>query len=1008
MIELKKVCSLTQEAAKFISSWRRQNKLPQTDTTETPRLLNQEKNGVILFTWDDATEHSKGSIVTHVGLYDPAVQKHQLIWTYSQRVNIVSCSINQARSLLAFTTFRKDSSSAKKKDVYTAFIAEIQVAITRVFSLNLERSYFLKVQFLYSSQISDKECHMIVMLHRESIGLYRIPLGRVGDKGVVMRDQPSTEQLTKKFYWCQWDITNQRLYYVHYQRYGKADSQQIQPFISSVQFYDEAKHDNVLDIPINFPFPQLRASPRQHYMPYPFHHGIPDMFLNMVVLTQTNGTFCVCYQLLTETPYGERTRSSSRSRKSPAHVTPSPSSLNLALSSENEEEVMEISYYICMVHHAKILHGRVSGIPFSAKHRLHFSWHSDYLMVILPGHFVHLLNVGLEFEPCHHILLHDKTLRLNSIVNQMPVTPEGSTPSPVLRQNSEEEVTVSVLSRTTEYLSHLSNTCLHAIQKDSPTDLYLFEYTRGDVWKVAVNTDTLVNIFSESTMQTTRAALLHYALLRTRDFWLIKRLFEMISNDIASAEVPGLMAEFLAGTTYSSMRRQVDRECLRLLPFTVTDTFRSQCDKSWDGVMQARVTFSALRSVKIGTRTAQDRQRHGNVGDDMWDTLRRHLQWMQINDCTRRFSNSVIHKANHQLENGFWAKSGIKDQSTSIAKTFLNTFNTRINSSRTDSPSPASMIDGSKRVRPDTVLGLAPPFLQSSLTTGVSDSIMALTKDLLSNHLNRHMRKESKSKAQSVAKEYVYCQLQQSRQLCHLLWNLRGPLLPYTDLDFLPNLLDPCTEDEYELFQLFERYYLACQDHVFPLLQGFSSYFTTLGARSLNKSLFFQYIDRGVLRLTGDFMAQVLGDLPDDSDNVTFKQQLISRLPVDLAEECYRQWNHPICQKYLAKKQVTQLLTGGVYTGASDKTMDVAQDQSVPSQTRGADNISVSSTHDSMFFSPLVSFLQLLEKLDVAQRLKSDGKVPFQRSPLDVHFLEDVALHHTRTETNYDLSTVNF
>jgi hypothetical protein len=30
--------------------------------------------------------------------------------------------------------------------------------------------------------------------------------------------------------------------------------------------------------------------------------------------------------------------------------------------------------------------------------------------------------------------------------------------------------------------------------------------------------------------------------------------------------------------------------------------------------------------------------------------------------------------------------------------------------------------------------------------------------------------------------------VQQSRQLCHLLWNLRGPLLPYTDLDYLPHL----------------------------------------------------------------------------------------------------------------------------------------------------------------------------------------------------------------------------
>lgn len=1000
MIELKKVYGLTQEAAKFISTWRRQNKILQTDTTEIPRLLNQEKDGVILFTWDDATEHSKGSIVTHVGLYDPATQKHQLIWTYSQRVNIVSCSINQTRSLLAFTVFRKDSSSAKKKDVYTAFIAEIQVSNTRVFSLNLERSYFLKVQFLYSSQVSDKECHMIVMLHKESIGLYRIPLGRVGDKGVVMRDQPSTEQITKKFYWCQWDATHQRLYYLHYQRVGKGENQQIQPNLSSVQFYDKAQHDNMLDVPISFPFPQLRASPRQHYAPYPFHHGIPDLFLNMVVLTQNNGTYCVCYQHLTETPYGERRRSSSRrSRKSPAQ--PSPSSLNLSLSSENEEEVMEISYYICMVHHAKILHGRVSGIPFSAKHRLHFSWHSDYLMVILPGHFTHLLNVGLEFEPCHHILLHDKTLRLKSVVNHIPVTSDGSTPSPILRQNSEEELPVSVLSRTTDQLSHLSNTCLHAIQKDSPTDLYLFEYSRGEVWKVVVNTDILVDIFSQCVMPTTRAALLHYVLLRNRDFFLIKRIFEIISNDIASAEVPGLMAEFLAGTTYASMRRQVDRECLRLLPFTVADTFRGQYDKTGDGVIQARLTYSTLNCVKIGTRTAQDRQRRGNVGDDMWDTLRRHLQWMQLTNNTRRFSNSVIRKATQQLETGIGVRNASKDQSSSIAQTFLNTFHTRISSSRTESPSPASLIDGNKRVRPDTVLGLAPPFLQSSNVTEASNAVMSLTRDLLGSHLNRQMRKESKSKAQIVAKEYVYCQLQQSRQLCHLLWNLRGPLLAYTDLDYLPNLLDPCTEDEYELFQLFERYYLTCQDLAFPILQGFSSYFTAIGARCLNKSLFFQYIDRGVLRLTGDFLAQVLGDLPDESENVKFKQQLISRLPMDLAEECYKQWNHPICQKYLAQKQVTQLLTG-----ASDRSADVERD--LPNRNRTADTNSVNSTRETMTFPPLVSFLSLLEKLDMVQRMQTEDKVPLRRSPLDVNFLEDVALYHTRTETNYDLSTVNF
>ena len=32
----------------------------------------------------------------------------------------------------------------------------------------------------------------------------------------------------------------------------------------------------------------------------------------------------------------------------------------------------------------------------------------SYLVVMLPGYFVHLLNVSPTFEPCHHLLLHGK------------------------------------------------------------------------------------------------------------------------------------------------------------------------------------------------------------------------------------------------------------------------------------------------------------------------------------------------------------------------------------------------------------------------------------------------------------------------------------------------------------------------------------------------------------------------------------------------------------------------
>ena len=45
---------------------------------------------------------------------------------------------------------------------------------------------------------------------------------------------------------------------------------------------------------------------------------------------------------------------------------------------------------------------------FSTVTVMHIYLTGDLIMVTLPGHFVHLLNVGIEFEPCHHILLHSK------------------------------------------------------------------------------------------------------------------------------------------------------------------------------------------------------------------------------------------------------------------------------------------------------------------------------------------------------------------------------------------------------------------------------------------------------------------------------------------------------------------------------------------------------------------------------------------------------------------------
>jgi hypothetical protein len=69
-----------------------------------------------------------------------------------------------------------------------------------------------------------------------------------------------------------------------------------------------------------------------------------------------------------------------------------------------------------------------------------------------------------------------------------------------------------------------------------------------------------------------------------------------------------------------------------------------------EGDRLARVSYSAIHSVNIGTKSAKERQqRRGIVGDDWLDMLRRHLRWMQISK-SRRFSLDTVKQTYTQMQ----------------------------------------------------------------------------------------------------------------------------------------------------------------------------------------------------------------------------------------------------------------------------------------------------------------------------------------------------------------------
>ncbi|XP_046548624.1 gamma-secretase-activating protein-like [Haliotis rubra] len=996
MIEFKKCFDLTGSITAFISRRRQEHGVSDAGSI-SPRVLTQEKDGSIIYSWNDFDPPNKksGSLVTHVGLVNPATQEHKVIQVNNQKLKIVSCSVNASKTLLAFTTLSKGDVSKDGKtgrEMYQAYLAELQASDYRVFSLNLERRSFLKVQFLYSShsdQSAPRESHLLVFLHKESIGLYKIPMARAGDKRTVMSDQPQTMQLVRKFVWCQWDAVNQRLHYIYNYRPQGDNSSAVAQKLSTLQFHKNADHDSMLDIPLKFPFPYIRSTLRSHYADRPLNPGIPDVSLNTCVLSQANGTYCLCHQHMTFT--------SSKGKASPT-----------AAADDNT-----IKYYISMVHHTKVLHGCVTGLPRSliGSRRLSFHWIGE-LKKLLPGILCPSAqcqtDCGIEFEPCHHILLHnhgrDRSMSTSSTASFMTSDPEldpahsnvsasdteGTDIRPDTRTHTVRFQLVDTMtptevrcvsqaslpSRTLDMpdtMSVTSHQCRN-IHSLSPCRTFtreiggsVYDYRNGQVWKVCVSLEGLVESF-KTAYAPTRQALLHYLLIRTKDLYTVKQIFSDICQDLTKTELTQSIAEYLVASTYSSMKRQLEKEVLRFLPFTAADTLRGQFERSPTGERLACLSYTSFDSINISTKTAREREGQQPVSEDMWDILRRRLRMRQLDHATH-FNLDIISKKFSKLTSDE-ERDRVKWER--VIKPSKETFLGSIH--RTNRSTPVQVSNGGRLSRTEMVLGPQPVFLQGAYGEDGSRTrqLSAVTEELLTSYLVRHLKKDNKVKAHNVAKEYVACQVQKTQQLCHLLWSLRR------------------TESS------------GCDNMLPNLILGFQTYFTALGFRCLHLRLFLQYVDRGVLSLTGQFVTQLLADVPDsdeDKENSEIKFQIISRLPKTLAEECFRLWNHPLCARYFAYQQVTEILLDGAKFAKSEDTREARDNDSIASGSSGY-----------MAFPPLEIFIRHLKDTTKGSMKRHGRSVTESVGIIDVDtvLLEEVGLQHSKSSTQYDMSTVNF
>lgn len=75
----------------------------------------------------------------------------------------------------------------------------------------------------------------------------------------MMSGQPKTEQIVRKFVWCQWDVQHQRLHYIQNVRVENG-GEAVQQKMTSIQFYDKGKYESMVSGTVRIPFYRIYLS----------------------------------------------------------------------------------------------------------------------------------------------------------------------------------------------------------------------------------------------------------------------------------------------------------------------------------------------------------------------------------------------------------------------------------------------------------------------------------------------------------------------------------------------------------------------------------------------------------------------------------------------------------------------------------------------------------------------------------------------------------------------------
>uniref|UniRef100_A0A8I5NBV8 Gamma-secretase activating protein n=1 Tax=Papio anubis TaxID=9555 RepID=A0A8I5NBV8_PAPAN len=343
---------------------------------ESLRVLNVERNGNIIYTYKD----DKGNVI--FGLYDCQTRQNELLYTFEKDLQVFSCSVNSERTLLAASLVQSTKAGKRNELQPGSKCLTLLVEIHPVNNVKVLKAVdsYIWVQFLYPHVESHPlpENHLLLISEEKYIEQLRIHVAQEDGNRVVIKNSGHLprDRIAEDFVWAQWDMSEQRLYYI--------DLKKSRSILKCIQFYADESYNLMFEVPLDVSLSNSGFKLVNFGCDYHQDREKLSKHLTLCVFTNHTGSLCVCY---------------------------SPKCASWE----------QITYSVFYIHkgHSKTFTTSLENVGSHVTKGITFLNLDYYVAVYLPGHFFHLLNVQHPDLICHSLFLTGN----NEMIDMLPHCP---------------------------------------------------------------------------------------------------------------------------------------------------------------------------------------------------------------------------------------------------------------------------------------------------------------------------------------------------------------------------------------------------------------------------------------------------------------------------------------------------------------------------------------------------------------------------------------------------------